>query len=93
MNQSKINISGISIWLEDGEPRCRPGSIEEALPRIKECTEYADKWIEAVAEQQKAREEQRFTAKQEKLIKSLMKKLKCDRDQAIHLRQQDFTDL
>jgi hypothetical protein len=80
---AKIIVDGIQIWVEDGAPRCRPGSIEDALPRISKAMELADKWIEAVAAQQRELREHQLTKAEERRVKTLMRILKCNREQAI----------
>ena len=84
MNKAKINVNGCWIWIDDaGQPCCRPGSLEDTLPQIKQYIDRASEWVDAVEGLQEKWKKEHFTPKQERQIQRLMKLLKYDRDQAI----------
>jgi len=93
MNEAKINVNGQVIWIDDaGQPHCRPGSLVDTLPQIKQGIERATEWVDAVEDQQEKWKEEQLTPEQERQIQKLMKLLKCNRAQAITLSR-DGSDL
>jgi hypothetical protein len=87
----KVRIATVTIWMEDGDPRCRPGLILNALPivnanrsRVAAKDEpLVDEWIETVERYRQLYAPR--SAEEEKAIRRLQDVLGSNRSDAFSL--------
>jgi hypothetical protein len=82
-NHPKLNINKLSIWTVSGQPRCSPGSLEDAANQVRQFIDVAEIWLSAVEDIQAAQKQSQLTPEQEKEVQRIMKKVRCSRRLAV----------
>ena len=57
----KLQIGKLSVWMENGKPRLSGLPLEEAQVQVRAWITQAEKWLDAIEEQQKALKAERLT--------------------------------